>query len=114
MDQDLQRAIATLSQSDPLVKLLQEVRLGRMSPKAPGLLAVTETWLATYCRVLESAKTLDRRALLRLHPGPRLDVLVEAGILGPDLPVLKDLLTTFDRALAEAEGREGGCGTAQP
>jgi hypothetical protein len=106
VDQDLQRAIAVLSQSDPLVRLLQEVRLGRMSPKAPGLLAVTEAWLAAYRRTIESAETFDRGELLRLHPGPRLEVLVEAGILATDHPALKDLLATFERAVAEAQQKE--------
>jgi hypothetical protein len=114
VDQDLQQAITAISQSDPLIKLLQEVRLGRMPPKAPGLLAITETWLAAYRRVLESGKNFDRRALLRLHPGPRLDVLIQAGIVEADHPALKHLLTTFEQALARAQEMEGGCGTLPP
>ena len=38
-DQALQRAIATISQSDPLVKLLEQVKLGRMKPTDAGLRA---------------------------------------------------------------------------
>ncbi len=39
-DQILQRAIATISQSDPLTKLLEQVKLGRMKPTDAGLRAV--------------------------------------------------------------------------
>jgi len=35
-DQALQRAIATISQSDPLIKLLEQVKRGRMNPPMPG------------------------------------------------------------------------------
>ncbi len=40
-EQALQRAIATISQSDPLTKLLEQVKLGRMKPTDAGLRAVT-------------------------------------------------------------------------
>ena len=35
-EEQVRRAIATLQQSDPLIKLLQEVRLGRMKASDPG------------------------------------------------------------------------------
>ena len=114
MGQELQQAIAVLSQSDPLTKLLLEVRLGRMKPTDPGLRAITETWLATYRRVLESGKSFDRRALLRLDPGPRLDVLIEAGMAAADHPAVEGLLATFQRMLAGAQEGGAGCGSLPP
>ncbi|MCS6318509.1 MAG: hypothetical protein H8K05_12205, partial [Nitrospira sp.] len=50
----VRRAIGTLLQSDPLIKLLQEVRLGRMKATDPGLRAVTESWIGVYTQVLKS------------------------------------------------------------
>jgi hypothetical protein len=50
----VRRAIGTLLQSDPLIKLLQEVRLGRMKATDPGLRAVTESWIGVYAQVLKS------------------------------------------------------------
>jgi len=44
-EQALQRAISAILQSDPLIKLLQQVRLGRMKPTDAGLRAVTESWM---------------------------------------------------------------------
>jgi len=98
--QDIQQAIAALSQSDPITKLLQEVRLGRMKSSDPGLRAITETWLGTYRQVLESGKGLDRGTLLRLDPSPRLDVLIEAGVMAADHPAVTALRATFERRLA--------------
>ena len=48
----LQRAIATISQSDPLIKLLEQVRLGRMKPSDAGLHAIMESWLANISKPL--------------------------------------------------------------
>ena len=53
-DQTLQRAIVTISQSDPLTKLLEQVKLGRMKPTDAGLRAVTDSWLGTYRKIIES------------------------------------------------------------
>jgi len=53
-EQSLQRAITTIYQSDPLIKLLNEVRLGRMKPADAGLRAITESWLGTYQKVIAS------------------------------------------------------------
>ena len=44
----LQKAIATISQSDPLTKLLEQVKLGRMKPADAGLRAVIDSWMDTY------------------------------------------------------------------
>ena len=52
-EEQVRRAIGTLLQSDPLIKLLQEVRLGRMKATDPGLRAVTESWIGVYAQVLE-------------------------------------------------------------
>jgi hypothetical protein len=98
----LQRAISILSQSDPIIKLLQEVKLGRMKPTDPGLRAITEAWLGTYRQVLQSANGVDRNALHRLNPSPRLEVLIAAGVIPADHPAAMSLSTAFERALAEA------------
>lgn len=82
-EQAIRQAINAISQSDPLTKLLQEVKLGRMKPTDAGLRAVTEAWLGTYKKVLETSG-LGRTALVRLDPSPRLDVLIDAGILPAD------------------------------
>lgn len=99
---ELQRAIATISQADPIVKLLQEVLIGRKKPDDPGLRAITESWLATYRQVLETSLTLDHGDLMRLDPSPRLEILIAAGVLTPAHPAVQTLRTAFDRRLATA------------
>ena len=101
MDQAIQRAISTISQSDPLIKLLQQVRLGRMQPTDPGLRVVTESWLSTYQKVLETS-SLDRQGLVRLDPEPRLAVLIETGVLKSDHQAVTALRTAFEKACANA------------
>ena len=93
---ELLRAIAAISQADPIIKLLQEVRHGRKRADDPGLRAVTESWLATYRQVLQNSSGLDRGALLRLDPAPRLAILIEAGILQADHPGVTKLQATFE------------------
>lgn len=100
-EQQLHRAIDSLSQSDPIIKLLQEVRLGRMRPTDAGLRAITEAWLGTYQKVLQTT-VLGQQALIRLDPSPRLEVLIEAGVLIPDHQVVSSLRATFEKALAQA------------
>ena len=100
-DQQLRRAIDTLSQSDPIIKLLQEVKLGRMKASDAGLRAITEAWLGTYQKVLETT-ALSRQALIRLDPSPRLEVLIEAGVLTPDHQAVSSLRASFEKALAQA------------
>ena len=97
----LERAIATISQSDPLLKLLEQVRLGRMKPGDPGLLAIFESWLATYGKSLE-LPGFTRQALLRLDPGPRLAMLMEEGMLPADHAGARALLTGYQQALLRA------------
>jgi hypothetical protein len=97
----LQRAIATISQSDPLIKLLEQVRLGRMQAGDPGLRAITESWLAAYRKAIESPE-LTRQSLLRIDPAPRLTVLMEQGILPTDHEGARKLLADFTHALSRA------------
>lgn len=66
-EDQMRRAIGTLLQSDPLIKLLQEVRLGRMKATDPGLRAVTESWMAVYSQVLQS-QPVSADLLPRLDP----------------------------------------------
>lgn len=98
----VEQAIHTLSQSDPLIKLLQEVKLGRMKPTDAGLRAITESWLNTYKKVLETT-SLDRTDLVRLDPSPRLDVLIAAGVLTTDHAGAVMLRTAFEDALNAAQ-----------
>jgi len=100
-EQAIRQAINTISQSDPITKLLQEVKLGRMKPADPGLRAITESWLGTYKKVLETA-LLDRAAVLRLDPSPRLEVLTAAGVLPADHAGAASLRSAFEKALSGA------------
>lgn len=99
-EQAIRQAISTILQSDPLIKLLQEVKLGRMKPTDAGLRAVTEAWLGTYKKVLETSG-LDRTALVRLDPSPRLDVLIDAGILPADHAVVMSLRAAHRQLLVK-------------
>lgn len=100
-EQALQRAISAISQSDPLIKLLEQVRLGRMKPTDAGLRAVTESWLGTYEKALETAG-LTQSGLRRLDPAPRLAVLIDAGVLAADHPGVASLKASYDRAVTRA------------
>jgi len=97
----LQRSIAAISQSDPLIKLVEQVRLGRMQASDPGLRAITESWLTAYRKAIDSPG-LTRQSLLRLDPAPRLTVLMEEGILSPNHEGARKLLADFTRALSRA------------
>jgi hypothetical protein len=75
----IDEAIATVSDSDPIIKLLLQVKQGRMRPDDAGLRAITDSWLETYRRVLTA---MDGAAeLRRLDPSPRLKVLEESGVI---------------------------------
>ena len=100
-DQALQRAIATISQSDPLIKLLEQVKRGRMTPTDAGLRAVIDSWLCTYGKTIESAG-FNRQALRRIDPSPRLAVLIECGVLTGEQQAVAALRESFKRALAAA------------
>lgn len=99
-DTALQQAIATISQSDPIIKLLQQVALGRMKSTDAGLRAVTESWLKTYRHVLEST-SLSQQALARIDPRPRIDALIEAGVLDPANEAGQSLRRTFEHRSAQ-------------
>ena len=100
-EQNLQRAIATISQSDPLTKLLEQVKLGRMKPTDAGLRAVTDSWLGTYQKVIESGG-LSSQALRRIDPRPRVAILIECGVLASEQQAVAALRTSFERAAAAA------------
>ena len=100
-DQALQRAIATISQSDPLTKLLEQVKLGRMKPTDAGLRAVTDSWLGTYQKMIESTG-LSRQSLRRIDPHPRLAMLIECGVLTGEQQAVTTLRASFERAVSGA------------
>jgi hypothetical protein len=100
-EQALRHAITTISQSDPLIKLINEVRHGRMKPTDAGLHAVTDSWIATYQKVIESGG-FTRQALRRLDPHPRVAILIECGVLTNEPQAVADLLASFERAMAAA------------
>jgi hypothetical protein len=97
----LHRTIATLSQADPLIKLVEQVRLGRMQRADPGLRVVTDSWLAVYRKAVASPG-LTRQLLLRIDPSPRLDVLAQEGILSADHAGARELRLEFEQAIARA------------
>lgn len=100
-EQALQRAIATISQSDPLTKLLEQVKLGRIKPTDAGLRAVTGSWMGTYRKTIESGG-LTSQALRRIDPNPRLAILIECGVLTAEQQAVADLRTSFERAVVAA------------
>jgi hypothetical protein len=102
VEHTIDHAIAKLSQSDPLIKLVNEVRLGRMRATDPGLRAITEAWLETYGEVLRDAHQMNEASLRRLDPHPRVDVLIAAGIMGGDHPSVGALRAQFEQVLSQA------------
>ncbi|MFO0773398.1 MAG: hypothetical protein U0172_01870 [Nitrospiraceae bacterium] len=110
-DETFQRAIHTLGQADPLIKLLQQVRLGRMKPSDAGLRVITEGWLATYCEVV-MRPGLTAEHLRRLDPTPRVDVLIETGVLTADQAAWTALKTAFAQAVAQADGAASALSSA--
>jgi hypothetical protein len=97
----LHRTIATISQSDPLTKLLEQVRLGRMKRADPGLRVIIDSWLSTYRKAVVSPG-LTKQALRRLDPSPRLDVLRQEGMLPPEHAEARALIAEFQQALKDA------------
>ena len=100
-EQAIQRAISNIAQSDPLIKLLQQVRLGRMKSSDAGLRAVTESWLGIYEKAL-ATDGLTSSDFRRLNPAPRLAVLIDTGILTDNHPGGTSLKVSYDEALARA------------
>ena len=101
-DQALRHAIATISQSDPLTKLLEQVKLGRMKPTDAGLRAVIDSWMGTYQKVIESGG-FTRHALRRIDPHPRLAILIEYGVLTGEQQAVAALRASFEQAVAAAK-----------
>lgn len=97
----LHRTIGTIAQSDPIIKLLQQVTLGKMKPGDAGLCAVVDAWLGTYGQAVKTVG-LTQSALRRLDPAPRVAVLREAGVLQADQPSVRRLEAAFAQALAQA------------
>jgi hypothetical protein len=95
------RTIASISQSDPLIKLLEQVRLGRMNRSDPGLRVITDTWVATYRKAL-ATPGLSKQALRRIDPTPRLDLLAQEGMLPVDHAAARQLLADFQSAIERA------------
>jgi hypothetical protein len=98
---ELAQAITSIAQSDPIIKLLHQVALGRMKPTDAGLRAVTESWLSSYRRVIDTVP-LSRSAMMRLDPRPRLDLLIESGVLDPSNETGKSLRASFEMRLGQA------------
>ena len=101
-DQALRHAIATISQSDPLTKLLEQVKLGRMKPTDAGLRAVIDSWMGTYQKVIESGG-FTRQALRSIDPHPRLAILIEYGVLTGEQQAVAALRASFEQAVAAAK-----------
>ena len=72
-----------------------------MKATDPGLRAVTESWMAVYSQVLQ-AQPVPAALLPRLDPTPRLQVLVDAGVLSWDDPGTASLRDVFQRLSAPA------------
>jgi hypothetical protein len=96
----LRQAIAAISESDPIVKLLAQVKLGRMKAGDAGLRAITESWLQTYQRIVETSR-LSHAGLVRIDPQPRVDVLIAAGVLDESNEVARSLQRAFDQRLSQ-------------
>src|SRR6476469_7704416 len=95
------RTIAAISHSDPLIKLLEQVRLGRMTRSDPGVRVITDTWVATH-RNAVATTGLTKQALRRIDPSPRLDLLAQEGLLPVDHAAARELLADFQQAFARA------------
>ncbi len=106
-EQFLDRAMKLLQRSDPIPKLLPQVRLGRMPKDSPALTAILDSWLEAFIQVLKDAQVvLDIGGVKRLDPDPRIAVLVEAGVLAEDYPHVKTLRDAWSEALESAQKRK--------
>ena len=102
----LDRVVPLLQRSDPIPKLLPQVRLGRMGTDSPALLAIISSWLETFLTVLREAESvLDVNGVLRLDPTSRIAVLVEAGVLSEDDLNVRTVRSAYATALAAAQHR---------
>ena len=107
-EQFLDRAMKLLQRSDPIPKLLPQVRIGRMAPDSPALGAILESWLEAFVQVLKDGQSvLDVEGVLRLDPNPRIVVLVEAGVLAENQPCVQAVREAWAAAMQAAEKRDG-------
>ena len=72
-----------------------------MKPTDAGLRAVTNSWIGTYQKIIESGG-FTRQALRRIDPHPRLAILIEWGVLTDEQQAVTTLRTSFERAIAAA------------
>ena len=106
-EQFLDRAMTLLQRSDPIPKLLPQVRLGRMPKDSPALIAILESWLEAFVQVLKDGQAvLNVEDVLRLDPNPRIAVLVEAGVLTEDQPYVKTVRDAWAEAMQAARERK--------
>ena len=107
-EQFLDRAMKLLQRSDPIPKLLPQVRLGRMDKESPALIAILESWLEAFVQVLKDGQAvLNMEGVKRLDPNPRIAVLVEAGILAEGQPHVQTLRDAWAAAMQAARERTG-------
>lgn len=105
-EQFLDRAMKLLQRSDPIPKLLPQVRLGRMDKESPALAAILESWMEAFAHVLKEGQALlDVEGVKRLDPNPRLAVLLEAGMLSEDRPHVQAVRDAWAAALEAAQRR---------
>ena len=107
-EQFLDRAMALLQRSDPIPKLLPQVRIGRMPKDSPALMAILESWLEAFVQVLKDGQAvLNVEGVLRLDPNPRIAVLVEAGVATETQPYVQAVRDAWSAALqAASKGSE--------
>ncbi len=106
-EQFLDRAMALLQRSDPIPKLLPQVRIGRMPKDSPALAAILESWLEAFVQVLKDGQAvLNVEGVLRLDPNPRIAVLVEAGVVTENQPDVQAVRDAWATALQVAEKRK--------
>ena len=87
---------------DLALKRKSRVKLDRMKPADAGLRAVTDLWIGTYQKVIESGG-FTSQALRRIDPNPRLAILIEYGVLTGEQQAVIALRTSFERAAAATE-----------
>jgi len=106
-EQFLGRAMPMLQRSDPIPKLLPQVRLGRMAKDSPALIAILESWLEAFVQVLKDGQpVLNVEGVLRLDPNPRIAVLIEAGVLADDQPHVQTVRDAWAEAMRAAQQRK--------
>lgn len=99
--------MAMLQRSDPIPKLLPQVRIGRMPKDSPALIAILESWLEAFVQVLKDGQAvLNVEGALRMDPNPRLAVLIEAGVLTENQPYVQAVRDAWSEALEAARQRK--------